>query len=193
MIRTVTVVTALAGAIALSPQSQAQTGSLLVPGDITPGNYWATPEGSMGGYVEVCADYTCDIGGGLIRNYSVDGRTMVVISSNATLVNVARVNLTPVGAGSSTAPSGASGTLASVCDQIDTLMYGNPDGNPALTARQLEAIKAQIGTPDAQLLENLASAYTAIAANPTNTDAQNRVSTSARALGAGCGSVRLTV
>ncbi len=80
----------------------------------------------------------------------------------------------------------AAGTLASVCTEIDTLMMGNPDADPAGTAKQLEAIKEKITTPDADLVENLASAYTAIAANPTDVDAQNKVSTSASALGAGC-------
>lgn len=58
-------------------------GSLLAPGDVAPGNYWATPTDSIGGYVEVCADYQCDIGSGLIENYSVDGRTMVVVPYSA--------------------------------------------------------------------------------------------------------------
>jgi len=80
----------------------------------------------------------------------------------------------------------AQGSLASVCTEIDTLMMGNPDADPAGTAKQLESIKEKITTPDADLVENLAAAYTAIAANPTDTDAQNKVSTSARALGAGC-------
>jgi hypothetical protein len=71
-------------------------GSLLVPGDIAPGNYWATPTDSIGGYVEVCADYTCDVAGGMIENYTVDGRTMIVVPYSATMVNVSDASLTPV-------------------------------------------------------------------------------------------------
>lgn len=63
---------------------------------------------------------------------------------------------------------------------------GTPDANPTDTAAQLEAIKAKITTPDAELVGNLADAYTAIAANPTDTEVQNKVSTAASALGAGC-------
>jgi hypothetical protein len=65
-------------------------------------------------------------------------------------------------------------------------MMGTPDADPAGTAAQLEAIKAKITTPDAELVENLAAAYTAIAANPADTEVQNKVSTTASALGAGC-------
>jgi hypothetical protein len=49
-------------------------------------------------------------------------------------------------------------------------MMGTPDADPAGTAAQLEAIKAKITTPDAELVENLAAAYTAIAANPADTE-----------------------
>ena len=71
-------------------------GSLLVPGDIAPGNYWATPtDYSLGGYVEVCADYECQVGAGLIENYTVNGRTMIPIPDRATMVKVDHVLLTP--------------------------------------------------------------------------------------------------
>lgn len=63
---------------------------------------------------------------------------------------------------------------------------GTPDADPAGTAKQLEAIKDKITTPDAELVGNLADAYTAIAANPTDPEAESKVSTSASALGAGC-------
>ena len=63
---------------------------------------------------------------------------------------------------------------------------GSPDADPAGTAAQLEDIKAKVTTPDADLLENVAAAYTAIAANPSDTGAQGKLSTSASALGAGC-------
>ena len=70
-------------------------GSLLVPGDIAPGNYWATPtDYSLGGYVEVCADYACQIGEGLIENYTINGRTMIPIPDRATMVKVDHVLLT---------------------------------------------------------------------------------------------------
>lgn len=73
------------------------TGALLVPDDITPGYYWANPTDSTGGYVEVCSDYTCEIGGGLIENYSVDGRTMIPIPDYARMVNVKYAMLSPAG------------------------------------------------------------------------------------------------
>lgn len=65
-------------------------------------------------------------------------------------------------------------------------MLGNPDADPAGTAQQLEAIKDKITTPDADLVENVAAAYSAIAANPNDTEAQGNLSTASRALGAGC-------
>lgn len=71
-------------------------GSLLVPDDIAPGNYWATPTDSIGGYVEVCADYTCAVAGGMIENYTVEGRTMIVVPYSARMVNVSDASLAPV-------------------------------------------------------------------------------------------------
>jgi hypothetical protein len=71
-------------------------GSLLVPSEVAPGNYWATPAGSSSGYVEVCADYTCEVGGGLIENYIVNGRTMIVVPYGASMVNVSYASLTPI-------------------------------------------------------------------------------------------------
>jgi hypothetical protein len=72
-------------------------GSLLVRGDIAPGNYWATPTDFIGGYVEVCADYAWENGAGLIENYTIDGRTMIPIPGRAKMVNVHRGQLAPAG------------------------------------------------------------------------------------------------
>jgi hypothetical protein len=82
-----------------TPQTPPTTGSLLVPKDIAPGNYWATPAaatGSATGYVAVCATYTCDPGNGMIENYNVEGRTMIPVPPNATMVNIENVTLTPL-------------------------------------------------------------------------------------------------
>ena len=87
---------------------------------------------------------------------------------------------------SAIAAAAGEGTLASVCTEIDGVMMGSPDADPAGTAAQLEDIKAKVTTPDADLLENVAAAYTALAANPADTEAQAKLETSAKALGAGC-------
>ncbi len=87
---------------------------------------------------------------------------------------------------SAAAEPAAAGTLAGVCTEIDAIMMGTPDADPAGTAEQLEAIAAEISTPDAELVENVAAAYSAIAANPDDTAAQEKLSASASALGAGC-------
>jgi hypothetical protein len=88
-----------ATAVLLAGPSNAlpSNGSLLVPRDIAPGDYWATPTVSDGGYVAVCADYTCEVGAGMIENYGVDGRTMIPIPANAKMVNIEHVTLTPAG------------------------------------------------------------------------------------------------
>lgn len=87
-------------------------------------------------------------------------------------------------ASSAVASSAEAGSLAAACPEIDALMMGNPDADPAGTAKQLEAIKATVTTPDADLIEALAAAYTEIAANPNApTEA---LSSSAKALGAAC-------
>lgn len=101
----------------------ATTGSLLVPVDLSPGYYWATPLGSFGGYVEACADYDCDIGGGLIKNWVVDGETLVAIPAEAVMVNVQYVNLTPAqiqeSGQSQYSPSGSEvGGACLLCGQI---------------------------------------------------------------------------
>ncbi len=88
---------------------------------------------------------------------------------------------------SSMSPTAAAGgTLASVCTDIDAIMMGTPDADPAGTAEKLEAIKARVSTPDADLIENVAAAYAALAANPNDTEAQAKLATSSSALGAGC-------
>jgi len=84
------------------------------------------------------------------------------------------------------ASAAAEGTLASVCTQIDGIMLGSPDADPAGTANQLEAIQVKVTTDDADLIGNLAAAYSAIAANPGDTAAQSALADSAKALGAGC-------
>ncbi|WNG93683.1 serine/threonine protein kinase [Mycobacterium sp. ITM-2016-00318] len=63
------------------------------------------PTDSIGGYVEVCADYVCDPSGGMIENYIVDGRTMVVVPYMASLVNVDDAVLTPVSGAAPQPPS----------------------------------------------------------------------------------------
>lgn len=63
---------------------------------------------------------------------------------------------------------------------------GEPDADPAATAKALEAIAPKVTTPDADLIGNLADAYTAIAANPADPEAQSKLQSSAKALGAGC-------
>ena len=87
---------------------------------------------------------------------------------------------------SATSAAAAEGTLASVCTQIDGIMLGSPDADPAGTANQLEAIQVKVTTDDADLIGNLAAAYSAIAANPGDTAAQSALADSAKALGAGC-------
>ena len=87
---------------------------------------------------------------------------------------------------SATSAAAAEGTLASVCTEIDGIMLGSPDADPAGTANQLEAIQVKVTTDDADLIGNLAAAYSAIAANPGDTAAQSALADSAKALGAGC-------
>ena len=86
---------------------------------------------------------------------------------------------------SASAPSGAEpGTLAAACSQIDTVMGDNPDADPAGTAKKLEDIKAEVTTPDADLIEAVAAAYTAFAENPNGPAEQ--LYESSKALGAAC-------
>jgi len=93
----------------------------------------------------------------------------------------------PASAASMAVPAAAAdGTLGSVCEEIDAVMLADPDADPAGTAQQLEAIKAKITTPDADLVESVAAAYSALAVDPDDTEALDSLSTAASALGAGC-------
>jgi hypothetical protein len=94
---------------------------------------------------------------------------------------------------SSAAAAPAAGTLAASCSQIDAVMEANPDADAAGTAQKLEAIKDQVTTPDADLIEALAAAYQAIADNPDVPAADpageamaTELTNSAKALGAAC-------
>ncbi|WP_328359894.1 hypothetical protein OG976_07315 [Mycobacterium sp. NBC_00419] len=84
----------------------------------------------------------------------------------------------------SAAATAEAGTLAAACSQIDAVMSDNPDADPAGTAKKLEDIKAEVTTPDADLIEALVTAYTAIAENPAGP--ADDVYNSSKALGAAC-------
>jgi hypothetical protein len=83
-----------AGVVTASPAS-AQ--SMLVPSQVSPGTYWATPTTSLSGYVEVCSDYSCQVGSGMIQNFLFSGRTIVTIPATARMINIERATLTPAG------------------------------------------------------------------------------------------------
>lgn len=116
------------------------------------------------------------------------GSTSSTVSSASSAASSAASAASSVAssATSAIAAAAAEGSLASVCTEIDGVMMGSPDADPAGTAKALEAIKAKVTTPDADLLENVAAAYTALAANPNDADAQAKLQSSAKALGAGC-------
>ena len=89
--------------------------------------------------------------------------------------------------------SAAAGSLAASCSQIDAVMEANPDADAAGTAKKLEAIKAGVTTPDADLIEAVAAAYQAIADNPNVPAADpageamaTALTNSSKALGAAC-------
>lgn len=93
----------------------------------------------------------------------------------------------------STPASAAAGSLAASCSQIDAVMEADPDSDAAGTAAKLEGIKAQVTSPDADLIGALATAYQAIADNPDVSADQpegqqmaTTLSESAKALGAAC-------
>ena len=72
-------------------------------------------------------------------------------------------------------------------------MEGNPDADAAGTAQKLDDIKAQVTTPDADLIGAVADAYQAIADNPNVPAADpageamaTALTNSSKALGAGC-------
>jgi hypothetical protein len=121
-------------------------GSLLVPGDIAPGNYWATPTDSLGGYVEVCADYTCDVGGGMIENYSVDGRTMVVVPYSARMVNVDDASLTPVYVSAPQPPASAPAPQPPPSSEGGPLNTDIPISHPACDGTGI-VVLASVTTP----------------------------------------------
>lgn len=113
-------------------------------------------------------------------------------SSTTTASSASSASSTSSASSESSAPSASTsvsataeaGTLAAACSQLDAVMEADPDADPAGTAMKLEDIKTQVTTPDADLIEALAAAYTAIAADPTGpTEA---LSSSAKALGAAC-------
>lgn len=135
MLRTLAATTALASIMLFLGAGQStaspSSGSLLVPNDIAPGNYWATPTGSYGGYVEVCADYSCDVGAGLIENYNVDGRSMIVVPYNAAMVNVRRALLTPATVAAPRPPPPVSAPLPPASSAGGTLNTTVPMSRPA--------------------------------------------------------------
>ena len=72
-------------------------------------------------------------------------------------------------------------------------MGGNPDADPAGTAKKLEDIKTAVPAPDADLIEAVAAAYNAIAAEPNvpldqpaGQQMAAAVTNSTKALGAAC-------
>lgn len=118
--------------------------------------------------------------------------TTVSSASSAASSAASAVESAASGAASAAAAP-AAGTLAASCSQIDAVMEGNPDSDPAGTAKKLEDIKAEVTTPDADLIEALAAAYTAIAGSPgvgadtaAGQQLTNALTTSAQALGAAC-------
>ena len=97
---------------------------------------------------------------------------------------------TGVGDGSADA---ADGTLAAACPDIDAIMMGDPDADPAGTAQKLDEIKARVTTPDADLIDAVAAAYADIANNPTvaadepaGQQMMTTLSDASRALGGAC-------
>lgn len=122
-------------------------------------------------------------------------KTSDVASSASSVVSSASSAASSVVSSASSAISSAAapeGSLASQCTDIDSIMMGNPDADPAGTAAKLEEIKTKISTPDADLVGNVAAAYTEIAANPNDPAAQEKLKSSASALGAGCESATTT-
>ena len=119
------------------------------------------------------------------------GSTSSTASSAETVASSA-ASVASSAVSSATEAAAAQGTLASVCSEIDAVMLDEPDADPAGTAAKLEAIKAKISTPDAELVESVAAAYTAIAASPNDAAVQAELQTSASALGAGCESATAT-
>lgn len=112
--------------------------------------------------------------------------TSEVASSASSAMSSAGSAASSIASSAAAQPAAADGTLASVCSEIDSVMMAEPDADPAGTAATLGAIATRISTPDAELVENLADAYTDIAASPDDPAVQEELKTSASALGAGC-------
>ncbi len=93
----------------------------------------------------------------------------------------------------SSAADAADGTLAAACPDIDAIMMGDPDADPAGTAQKLDEIKTRVTTPDADLIDAVAAAYADIANNPTvaaddpaGQQMMTTLSDASRALGGAC-------
>ena len=122
------------------------------------------------------------------------GSTSTTASSAASAASAAVSSATEAASSAvSAATAPAAGSLAASCSQIDAVMEGNPDSDPAGTAKKLEDIKASVTTPEAGLIEALAAAYTAIAGSPgvgadtaAGQQLTSALTTSATALGAAC-------
>ena len=77
-------------------------------------------------------------------------------------------------------------TLAESCTEIDTIMTGTPDSDPAATAAALEKIAATMSASESEGVTALAKAYTAMAADPASTANQETLKQAASSLGAAC-------
>lgn len=77
-------------------------GEWIVPSEIAPGQYKAVQDGTISGYVAVCADLECEIdmdgsdATGLIDNYTVDGQAYVTVPQGAMKVELSRAHLVPI-------------------------------------------------------------------------------------------------
>lgn len=114
-------------------------------------------------------------------------------ASSASAVSESASAATSAATSAAAPASAAAGTLAASCSQIDAVMEANPDADAAGTANKLEGIKAQVTTPDADLIEAVAAAYQAIADNPDVPAADpagqamaEALTNSSKALGAAC-------
>jgi hypothetical protein len=124
--------------------------------------------------------------------------TRLLTNSLAAIITAAAIGATVSGCGSSSTSApptseAASGTLADACPEIDAVMGGDPDSDPAGTAQKLDQIKAGVTTSDADLIGALATAYADIATNPNvaadQPDGQQMMtalSDASQALGAAC-------
>lgn len=70
-------------------------GTLEVPNDISPGDYWGTPGPATDfGSVEICSNSVCDPGNGFIDGVFVNaGRHLVHVPGNTKYVHLNNVNL----------------------------------------------------------------------------------------------------